>query len=167
MRYHQDIRQPPGSQYLCLTRRDTLISPPFALLSPHSCIHPLPSPNRPKPVTHVTGQRQTSSPDTKNYGFPKTDAPVARVTMPYQYPLLPRGNRGCRCPLGPKTPLQLLCLLCEPLPPLPSRPPPEPRQSQPGTQPFRALPVGPSSPRGCRTFDPPPTNHLTPHHPQL
>lgn len=102
MRYHQDIRQPPGSQYLCLTRRDTLISPPSALPSPHFRMHPFTSSPTPKPVTHVTRYHQTSPTPIKNYGFPKTDAPVTRVTTPYQYPLLPRGKRGCRCLLGPK-----------------------------------------------------------------
>lgn len=128
--------------------------PPFetqnvsTLVRPHFRIHPSPSPPPPKPVTHVTRQHQTSSTTPENYGFPKTDATVTSVTMPYQYPLPSRGRRGCRCLLGPKTPLQLLCLLCEPLPPLPSQTPQEPPVSQPGPQPFRALPVRPSSPRG-------------------
>ena len=82
--------------------------PPFEtqnvsmLVRPHFRMHPsLPLPTS-KPVTSVTRQHQTSPTTPKNYGFPKTDAPVARVTMPYQFLLPSRGKRGCRTPLrGP------------------------------------------------------------------
>nr|DAM75850.1 MAG TPA: hypothetical protein [Caudoviricetes sp.] len=50
----------------------------------------------------MTRQHQTSPTTTKNYGFPKTDAPVARVTIPFRFLLPSRGKRGCRTPLrGP------------------------------------------------------------------
>lgn len=79
----------------------------------------------------------------------------------------PPSSRGCRCLLGPKTPLQLLCLLCEPLPPLPSPPPPEPRQSQSGPRPFRTLPR-PRPPPGVSSIrGPVSTSPLTPRHPRL
>nr|DAV42217.1 MAG TPA: hypothetical protein [Caudoviricetes sp.] len=65
-------------------------------------MHPPIRPRHPKPVTHVTPHHQTSPTTPKNYGFPKTDAPVARVTMPYQFLLPSKGKRGCRTPLrGP------------------------------------------------------------------
>lgn len=138
MRYHQDIRQPPGSQYLCLTRRDTLISPPSALPSPHFRMHPFTSSPTPKPVTHVTRYHQTSPTPIKNYGFPKTDAPVTSVTIPFRFLLPSRGKRGCRSPRGGPsahssskysanlTAPTLLINLLHPSNPTPTQPAPEP-----------------------------------------
>ena len=90
----------------------------------------------------------------KHLDSSKTVTHVARVMKPFRETPVPDTSyslRGCRCFLGPKTPLQLFCLLCEPLPPLPSPPPPEPRQSQPGPRPFRTLPRAPPPSGGERT----------------
>ena len=148
--------------------------PPFEtqnvsmLVGPHFCMHHGLITQPPKPVTHVTRQHQTSSPATKNYGFPKTDAPVARVTIPFRFPPSspPRKREeGVSCPLRGPRGSRFYYRLCEPLPPLPplpSPPPPEPRPSQPGPAHVRALPRPATAPGGCRTTGAVSTNLLTP-----
>ena len=72
------------------------------LLRPHRRIFIATHLSHPQPVTHVTRQHQTSPTTSENYGFPKTDARVTDVTIPFRFLLPSRGKRGCRCPLrGP------------------------------------------------------------------
>ena len=147
--------------------------PPFetqnvsTLVRPHFRIHPSPTPPPLKPVTGVTPHHQTSPTTPKNYGFPKTDAPVTRVTTPYRYPLLARGKRGCRCPLRAETLQQVSTTflftvqipsssspsITTRLPPVTARPP--------------ALPRPATNARGCRTTGAVSTSALTDPRPWL
>lgn len=121
------------------------------LAQSHFRMHPsLPLPTS-KSVTGVTPHRQTYPTTPENYGFPKTDALVTSVTIPFRSLLPSRGKRGCRTPLRGSgahgfsinyaIPFLLFLhpLLLGPASHSPALGPSAPRHS----------------PRGCRTTDPP------------